>query len=187
MSKLSIIKIYPNSYGFKNYALNRPCEEILPNEFNSKELHNFIQDMFETLYDYPSGVGLAANQVGVLSKICIIDLKRDGKKPYVCINPTYTPISEEKVMSREQCISFPNISVTTKRYNKIKVFYQDFFGKKHEIVVEGFKAFVFQHEIEHLNGNVFIDSININEDLSVYEGYSSKLAKVAMEAILNEN
>lgn len=181
MSVLSIIKVHSENYN--NFCLNKVSEEVFPDEFNSESLNSIVADMFETLYNYPSGVGLAANQVGILKKICVIDYKRDGKKPIVCINPEYIPLTDDKVKSREQCISFPGITVTVERYNKVKVLFKDIYGFERNMVTEGFKAFVFQHEIDHLNGKVFL---NYEHEITPYDGYSARLSKNAMEVILNE-
>lgn len=187
MSKLSIVKIHPENYEFKNFCLNEPCRIVPNNFFGDETLEKIVQNMLETLYDYPSGVGLSANQVGIMLKICVIDFKRDGKKPLVCINPEYTPLSNEKIISKEQCISFPNVSADVLRHKKIKINFQNIHGEKKEFIAEGFKSFVFQHEIDHLNGIVFIDRIDINNNLHSYDGYTAKLSKNAMEVIKNAN
>lgn len=186
MSVLSIIRIHKDNYDLKDFCLNRECEPVREEEFDSPTLKSLILNMFETLYDYSSGVGLAANQVGVLKKICVIDIKRDGKKPLVCINPEYTPISESQVESKEQCISFPNVVVAVKRYSKIKVNYQDIHGHSQEIIAEGFKAMVLQHEIDHLNGVVFLDRVDMTKDVQPERTYSRGLSERAMGVLDSE-
>jgi len=183
MSKLSVIQIHPENYNYQNFCLNFKTNEVKEDEFNKEELNSIIKNMFDTLYSYPSGVGLAANQVGILKRICVIDTKRDGKKPLVCINPNYEPISNEKDSSTEQCLSFPLVSVTIQRYKKVKVTYQDIYGNKNELIADGFKSIVFQHEIDHLNGITFIDN---KESIEKCECYSTRLSKKAMEALENE-
>ncbi len=186
MAYLSIIKMYKGNYDCLGSCLRMPATEVTSNEFGSEWLEKFILDMFETLYSHSSGVGLAANQVGVLKKICVIDIKKDGKKPMVLINPQYVPVANEMVESQEVCLSFPMVSSIVRRYKKINVIYQDFYGKEYSIVAEGFKANVFQHEIDHLNGIVHIDLLESEEDISDYEGYSAKVARCALNSILEE-
>ena len=185
MSKLSIIKIYPENYELKSFCLNNACQTVNGSLLDSSTLYSLIHNMFETLYDYPSGVGLSANQVGIMLRLCVIDFKRDAKKPIVCINPEYSPLSDEKMMSKEQCLSFPNVSANVQRYNRIRINYQNVHGEEKEMIAEGFKSFVFQHEIDHLNGIVFFDRIDTFKDLNDYEGYTFRLAHNAMEVIKN--
>ena len=185
MAILSIVKMYKENYECKGSCLRTPSNDITEVEFGSEWLKIFIHDMLETLYSNSSGVGLAANQVGVLKKICVVDIKKDGKKPIALINPNYEPLNEETIDSHEVCLSFPNISSLIKRHKKIKVKYQDFYGQKHEFIAEGFKSTVFQHEIDHLNGIVHIDLKQIQDEVTDYIGYSAKLAQNAIDKILN--
>lgn len=184
MAVLSIIKMYKENYDCVGSCLRIPSNKVETNEFSSIWLKKFIQDMFETLYSNSSGVGLAANQVGVLKKICVVDIKKDGKKPIVLINPTYNSLSDEKVDSQEVCLSFPMMSSLIKRYKKINVTYQDFYGNEKQFEAEGFKANVFQHEIDHLNGIVHVDLNQNAEGILDYEGYNVKLARTAINNIV---
>lgn len=184
MAILSIVKMYKENYDCVGSCLRIPSSEVTEDEFGSSWLKKFIQDMFETLYSNPGGVGLAANQVGILKKVCVIDIKKDGKKPLVLINPNYNALSDEKVDSQEVCLSFPMISSLVKRYKKINVTYQDFYGNKKIIVAEGFKANIFQHEIDHLNGIVHVDLKQNEDNILDYEGYNIKLARIAINNIM---
>lgn len=180
MAKLSIIKMYNGCYDYTGSCLRIPADDVAQNEFGSKWLEKYIFDMFETLYSYSSGVGLASNQVGMLKKVCVMDLKRDGKKPMVLINPKYKSIDNEYVDSNEVCLSFPDVSCVVKRYKKIVVTYKDFYGESHTIDAEGFKANVLQHEIDHLNGIVHIDLVDGKVEKSI--SYREKLAFKAIES-----
>ena len=114
------------------------------------------EDMLETMYAAP-GVGLAGPQVGVSLQICVIDVVPEGKRnPIVLINPKVIS-GEDKIELEEGCLSFPRIYEKVKRWNKVKVEYVDLKGNLKEVEVEGFLAKAFQHEIDHLNGKVFID------------------------------
>ena len=118
------------------------------------DIIQLAEDMLETMYAAP-GVGLAGPQVGVSLQICVIDIVPEGKrKPIVLINPKVLS-GEDKVELEEGCLSFPKIYEKVKRWNKVRVEYVDLKGNLNE--VEGFLAKAFQHEIDHLNGKVFID------------------------------
>ncbi|MBO7431666.1 MAG: peptide deformylase [Elusimicrobia bacterium] len=114
------------------------------------------EDMLETMYAAP-GVGLAGPQVGLSLQICVIDIVPEGKRnPIVLINPKVLS-GEDKVELEEGCLSFPKIYEKVKRWNKVQVEYTDLKGNLNKVEVEGFLAKAFQHEIDHLNGKVFID------------------------------
>ncbi|MBQ3943924.1 MAG: peptide deformylase [Elusimicrobia bacterium] len=120
------------------------------------DMVQLAEDMLETMYAAP-GVGLAGPQVGKSLQICVIDVVPDGKRtPIVLINPKVLS-GEDKVELEEGCLSFPKIYEKVKRWNKIQVEYTDLKGKINRVEVEGFLAKAFQHEIDHLNGKVFID------------------------------
>lgn len=184
MATLAVIKMYKENYECVGSCLRTASSDVAKKEFGNKWLENLIFDMFETLYSNSSGVGLAANQIGVLKKICVVDIKRDGKKPLVLINPEYEPMNDELIDSQEVCLSFPNVASHIKRYKKISVTYQDFYGQEHNLVAEGFKATVLQHEIDHLKGIIHIDLSQSEPGLTDYEGYSVKLAQNALNSII---
>ena len=120
------------------------------------DIVQLAQDMLETMYAAP-GVGLAGPQVGKSLQICVIDVVPDGKRnPIVLINPKVVS-GENKIEQEEGCLSFPKIYEKIKRWNKIQVEYVDLKGNLNKVEVEGFLAKAFQHEIDHLNGKVFID------------------------------
>ena len=151
MAALTLIQIFKDELALRDSVLYQQANEIDMKTYPKSFLKIIVRDMFETLYSNPTGVGLAANQVGLLLRICVIDTKRDGKNPIVLINPDYEGIGE-LIESKEVCLSFPDSIVTTQRFKKIKVHYQNVMGEEFEEIVEGFKCTVFQHEIDHLNG-----------------------------------
>ena len=146
MSILEIVK-----YG--DPVLRKKTEPIT--EIND-DIIQLAQDMLETMYAAP-GVGLAGPQVGKSLQICVIDVVPDGKRnPIVLINPKVVS-GEDKIELEEGCLSFPKIYEKVKRWNKIQAEYIDLKGNLNKVEVEGFLAKAFQHEIDHLNGKVFID------------------------------
>ena len=124
-------------------------------------LRKLVEDMFETLYAAP-GIGLAGIQVGVAKRVIIMDLskKDDTRKPEVFINPEITWASEEKSTYEEGCLSIPEYYEEVERPAVVKVKYLDLEGKAREVEASGLLATCLQHEIDHLNGILFIDHIS---------------------------
>ncbi len=126
-------------------------------------LNRLIQDMIETMHAAP-GVGLAANQVGVSLQLAVIDLstRENGEQRhplFVIINPEIVS-SEGSIVEEEGCLSIPDYSEKVKRAAKVKVRAQDRTGKPFEIEAEGLLAKALQHEIDHLNGLLFVDRLS---------------------------
>jgi peptide deformylase len=121
------------------------------------ELDKLIDDMIETMYAAP-GVGLAANQIGVSKQVAVIDVSvRDEKSPLiVIINPEIVHL-EGEVEAEEGCLSVPDYTTVLKRAMKVCVKGLDRNGKPVEIEAEGLLARALQHEIDHLNGILFVD------------------------------
>lgn len=125
-------------------------------EVIDEKIHELIKDMIETLKKY-DGVGLAAVQVGILKQIIVIHEGED-KPIYVLINPEIISQSGVQVVE-EGCLSFPNKFAKIERPEKIKIKALDENGKEIIITGKGLLAQVISHEIDHLNGEVFIDKI----------------------------
>jgi peptide deformylase len=130
------------------------------------ELRALISDMFETMYDAP-GIGLAAIQVGVPKRILVIDLQEPAeeggepvKDPRVFINPEIVESSEQEVPYTEGCLSVPDQYAEVDRPDRIRARWLDENGKKHEEVIEGLLATCLQHEMDHLEGILFIDHLS---------------------------
>jgi|SRR3989338_301385 len=125
----------------------------------------FIADLIDTMHE-DDGVGIAAPQVGVLKRIIVVCpvAKRGNEKVY--INPQILS-QEGEVLGLEGCLSVPGVSAEVKRAKKIKVKAQDMNGKSLEFKAEDFEARIFQHEIDHLNGKLFIDRLGFKQRRSV--------------------
>jgi len=125
------------------------------------ELRTLVDDMFETMYEAP-GVGLAAIQVGVPLRIVTADTaKKDEEgKPRALLNPEIVWSSEEKSIYEEGCLSIPEYYEEVERPSQVKVRFMDLDGKTQEIEADGLLATVLQHEIDHINGVLFIDYIS---------------------------
>ena len=131
------------------------------------EIKNLMDDMLETMYAAP-GIGLAAVQVGVLKRIIVVDLSRDGEKknPLFIVNPEITSKSNDLISYEEGCLSIPNQFAEVKRPSSCKVNFLDYNGKKKEIDADGLLATCIQHEVDHLNGILFIDHLSkLKKDL----------------------
>lgn len=125
----------------------------------SKELKSLTDDMFKTMYEN-SGIGLAAPQVGILKRIVVIDLQEDDKKvPLIFINPQIIEACGSTTFE-EGCLSVPGYHEVVKRKKDITVKFQDLEGKEQVINATGLLAICLQHEIDHLNGILFVDQIS---------------------------
>jgi peptide deformylase len=139
-----------------NTLLREKSREVT--EFN-ESLGQLIDDMVDTMFR-ADGVGLAAPQIGVLRRICVVCV--DGKNVYELVNPVIIKQSGEQV-GPEGCLSVPGRHGVVCRPRKIVVEAQDRTGKKYTYKLEGFIAVAFCHEIDHLDGTLYIDKV-IDED-----------------------
>jgi peptide deformylase len=154
MSIISIIQ-YPNP------LLKSTCEPIAS---ELPTLPVLIKDLQDTLQAHPYCVGLAASQIGVLYRVIAIDCSRSRKPcknhgPLVLINPVITHTAGEQVM-REGCLSLPDYTGNVKRYQEITVEAIDSEEIPTKIIAVGFEAVVLQHEIDHLDGVLFLDRVS---------------------------
>lgn len=126
------------------------------------EIEQLLADMAETMYAAP-GVGLAANQIGLPLQIVVIDVTpKDEKKELIeLINPQLQPVEEEGTdIDEEGCLSIPDYRAKVKRFRRLKLTAQDRCGAPLEFEADGFLARVLQHEIDHLQGRLFIDHLS---------------------------
>ena len=180
MPKLKIFK-------FPDLVLARKAQPIARVETTYRKV---ADDMLETMY-YAPGVGLAANQVGLLERIIVLDTEYElvmpesheqagenaggevvgealirNHKPRILINPEIV-YKEGKILYEEGCLSVPDFSAELERANKIKVKYKDIDGLEQILDAEGLLAVAVQHEIDHLNGTLFIDRLSPAKKTSV--------------------
>jgi peptide deformylase len=145
------------------------------------EIKKLVEDMFETMYAAP-GIGLAAIQVGVPKRVVTMDLaKKEGTtEPQVFINPEITWTSDEPSVYEEGCLSIPEIHEDVERPAKVRFKYLDLDGKAHLAEADGLFATCIQHEVDHLNGVLFIDHISKLKRDRIVKKFS-KAAKRAEE------
>ena len=127
-------------------------------DFNEK-LEVLIHDMFETMYD-ARGIGLAATQVDVHRRLLVIDISENKDSPLTFINPEFEVIEGELSEYDEGCLSVPGFYETVSRPRVIKVHAQDQSGKPFEMTADGILAVCIQHEIDHLEGKLFVDYLS---------------------------
>ena len=135
--------------------ISEPVENV------NQGIKNLLDDMLETMYEAP-GIGLAAVQIGILKRVIVIDLSKDDKKkePIFIINPEIVSQSKSLVSYEEGCLSIPNQFAEVERPNSCKIKFLNYNGKKKELQAEGLLATCIQHEIDHLNGILFIDYLS---------------------------
>lgn len=148
-----------------------------PVEMVDKALLKFADSMLATMYDAP-GIGLAAIQVGEPLRMLVIDLSKEAqeKAPQVFINPEILATVDDRSIYEEGCLSIPDYYAEVERPAAVRVKYVGRDGKSHEIEAEGLLATCLQHEIDHLNGVLFIDHISkLKRDMVIKK--FGKLAK----------
>ena len=131
-----------------------------PVETFDEELKTLTDDMFETMHSV-NGIGLAATQIGVAKQVAVIDISPEKNEPLVIVNPKIQILDPSKIEDYDEgCLSVPGFFETISRPSDIKLSYQDLNGKKQEIKPEGLLTKVVQHELDHLNGRLFVDHIS---------------------------
>ena len=143
-------------------------------------IKKLVEEMFEAMYAAP-GIGLAAIQLGEPKRVVTMDLakKDDEKEPQVFINPEILWTSEDKNVHEEGCLSIPEYYEEVERPAEVKVKYTDLDGKPHEVHATGLLATCLQHEIDHLNGVLFIDHISKLKRDRVVKKFSKQAKRTA--------
>ncbi|MDN3638014.1 peptide deformylase [Simiduia curdlanivorans] len=154
MAKLDILE-FPDP---RLRTLAKPVTDV------NDEVRTLIDDMFETMYACP-GIGLAATQINVHKRIVVIDISEEQNQPMVFINPTVDVLDQETGSYDEGCLSVPGFYESVERPVHIRVKALDRDGKSFEMVPDGLLATCIQHELDHLNGKLFVDHIsNLKRD-----------------------
>ena len=132
--------------------VSKPVEKV------TTEIRKLADDMFETMYDAP-GIGLAASQVDVHQRFMVIDISEEKNQPQVFINPEIVERAGEQVY-QEGCLSVPGIFADVSRANEIAVRFLDRDGQAQELRADGLLAVCIQHEMDHLDGKLFVDYLS---------------------------
>ncbi|WP_024891858.1 peptide deformylase [Luteimonas huabeiensis] len=152
MSLLQIIE-YPNPH-LRERAQDVDAARIVEPAFQRR-----LDDMFETMYEAP-GIGLAAPQIDVLERFLVLDVSEDRNQPMVFVNPVIRERSAELRAHQEGCLSIPGVYAEVTRADGIEVEALDRHGKPFSMRVDGLLATCVQHEIDHLDGKLFIDYLS---------------------------
>ena len=139
-------------------------------------IRNLVSDMFETMYA-ANGIGLAATQVDRHLRVVVIDVSEERERPLVLINPRITQLGDEKEKGKEGCLSVPEIYDTVERAQSLSVEALNEKGEKFNLDAEGLLAICIQHEIDHLNGCVFVQRLSRFKQ----ERIRNKLKKAALK------
>ncbi|MDB9776262.1 peptide deformylase [Alphaproteobacteria bacterium] len=141
-----------------NPALKKTCDPLEQVDSHHQKL---IKEMFETMYE-ANGVGLAAPQVGINKRIFVIDAgaREEIKNPIAMINPILTNIKKMTSIYEEGCLSFPGHYAELERPDEITVEYLDENNKKQKLISNNFTSRVIQHELDHINGILFVDHLS---------------------------
>ncbi|MEM6463175.1 MAG: peptide deformylase [Pseudomonadota bacterium] len=155
-----------------------------PIESVDEEIRRLADDMLETMYDAP-GIGLAAIQVGIPRRMLVIDCSKEDedKDPLVFINPQIVAQSDDRSAYEEGCLSIPDYYAEVERPSEVTVDYVDRDGNKQQLEADGLLATCLQHEIDHLNGVLFIDHISKLKRSMVIKKFT-KIAKTRSAAQL---
>ncbi len=134
-------------------AVAKPVEAV------NDDIRKLVDDMFETMYDAP-GVGLAAIQVNVQKRVIVIDVTEEKNQPLVFINPEIEVLDEERFDYEEGCLSVPGFYEKVTRPEHVRVTALDKNGEKFSLEPDGLLAVCIQHEVDHLDGKLFVDYIS---------------------------
>jgi peptide deformylase len=150
---------------------------VLVADIESSEIKQLINTLQDTLAS-TQGVGIAAPQINESKQVIIIASRPSARypnaplmEPTVMINPTFEALSESIEKDWEGCLSIPSIRALVPRYKEIKISYTDVTGNKINTKLEGFVARVFQHEFDHLEGKVYLDRVENNQDIFAESEY----------------
>jgi peptide deformylase len=171
-------------------VLRRRARELGPEELRSEPIQRLIGDMIETMRA-AAGAGLAANQVGEPVRVAVVEV--DGvnpRYPYkpsipltVIVNPVLEPLDGELVEINEGCLSVPDLRGFLRRHVNIRLRYLDRDGTEREEVKRGLTAGTFQHELDHLDGRVFLDRVEDTTTLATWEQFERHQREAFVERI----
>jgi peptide deformylase len=158
-------------------VLREVARAVTREELASPKVQAFIDDLVETMHD-ANGAGLAANQVYEPIRICAIEVRNNPRYPYkpnfpltILVNPELTMTTDDTFLNYEGCLSVPNLRGEVRRFTGVHVRAWDRQGKDIELDVKGLTAGTFQHEVDHLDGKVFIDRVEDTRSLATWADF----------------
>jgi peptide deformylase len=161
-----------------NPALREVAQDVPIEHIRSKATQELIDDLIETMRD-ANGAGLAATQIAVPLRVCVIEVNKNPRYPYkpnipltVLINPVITFRSDDRLLVYEGCLSVPNIRGEVERCPEVRVQAFDREGAEIDMLVKGISAGTFQHEVDHLDGLVFVDRVKDSTTLCTLKEFA---------------
>lgn len=158
MSIVQLTQINKNEIKNKNHSLRTPCKEVV--SFDD-EFQSLVDNLIETFMSHKIAIGLAAPQIGLNIKLTVINTNKEKNPEHlILVNPIVLSTSGKKDKKRESCMSVPNYAGEVERRDKISIKYKDRFGNDHQLDAEGFLARVIAHEVDHLEGFLYVDRMS---------------------------
>jgi len=158
-------------------VLRARARDIGGDELASTVVQHLIDDMIDTMRA-AGGAGLAANQVGELLRIAVVEVDHNPRYPYkppipltVIVNPVLEPVDDELVAINEGCLSVPDLRGTLDRHVTVRLRYLDRDGAEHDEIRRGLTAGTFQHEVDHLDGILFLDRVSDPTTFTTWEQF----------------
>lgn len=158
-------------------VLREPARALSRDELATPEIQGFIDDLVETMRD-ANGAGLAATQVYRAVRVCAIEVKDNPRYPYkpnvpltILVNPEITPLTEETFLNYEGCLSVPNLRGEVPRACRVRVRAWDREGEALDFEAAGLTAGTYQHEVDHLDGRLFLDRVQDTRSLATWADF----------------
>ena len=174
-----------------NPALREIAKAVEESEITSKEIQGLVDDLIETMRN-ANGAGLAASQIAVPYRICVIEVNKNPRYPYkpdipltVLINPKVTFLTEDRINVYEGCLSVPNIRGRVNRCPEVRIEGFDRDGKSLNFVAKGISAGTFQHELDHLDGLVFTDRMDDASSLTTIDEFALNNEEEFKQQVIN--
>jgi peptide deformylase len=158
-------------------VLRQVAREVTKDELRSESVQRFIDDLVDTMRD-AAGAGLAANQIYEPIRITAIEVNKNPRYPYkpnfpltILVNPVVTPTTDDTFLNYEGCLSVPNLRGEVRRFTGVHVHAWDREGNDLDFDVKGLTAGTFQHEVDHLDGKVFLDRVEDTKSLTTWADF----------------
>jgi peptide deformylase len=158
-------------------VLREVARALTQDELKTDKVQRFIDDLVETMRD-ANGAGIAANQVYEPIRICTIEINKNPRYPYkpnypltILVNPVVTHLTQDSFLNNEGCLSVPNLRGEVRRSTHVRVKAWDREGKDLDFEVKGLTAGTFQHELDHLDGKLFVDRVEDTKSLSTWADF----------------
>lgn len=158
-------------------VLRQVARELTKEELRSADVQRFLDDLVETMRD-AAGAGLAANQIYEPIRVTAIEINKNPRYPYkpnypltILVNPVVTPTTDETFLNYEGCLSVPNLRGEVRRFTAVRVRAWNREGDDLDFEVKGLTAGTFQHEVDHLDGKVFLDRVEDTRSLTTWADF----------------